>query len=158
MFYLFQPLNHLTNIKNWAKKHGVHLHISPDTFALTITRSGRIVRLQPRFVTKESGKIGYKREYENIGAFVGWVLPNTPTWPAASDKIFFKQQANALKLRIPAAWNNGEFLSEDYLIKIRNGSFGRDIQGPFKASRLHKPLSSTSEYYEQFIPGRSVAR
>lgn len=156
MFYIFQPLHHLNRISQWVKDRGGQVHVSADTFALSIHIDSRVVRLQPRFSTKVSGRIGYTRQFDGKGAFIGWVQEASPTWPESLDKGLFKLSANKLKLRVPAGWNTGDFLAEDYLIKTRNGSFGQNITGPYKASETRRPLEGQQQFYEQFIPGRSM--
>jgi hypothetical protein len=156
MFYIFQPLHHLNRISQWVKNHDGHVHVSADTFALSIHIGSRVVRLHPRFSTKISGKISYTRQFDGKGAFIGWVPESLETWTESLDKAQFKLTANKLRLRVPAGWNTGDFLTEDYLIKTRTGSFGENIFGPFKASQIKKPLEGANQFYEQFIPGRSM--
>lgn len=156
MFYIFQPLHHLNRISDWVKAQGGQVHLSAETFALTLHVSGRVIRLQPRFSTRVSGKLGYTRLFDGKGGFIGWVHDASTHWRESADKARFKMTARQLQLRVPAGWNTGEFLAEDYLIKSRTGSFGENMDGPYKASRLKKALQSPDQFYEQFIVGKSI--
>ncbi len=156
MFYIFQPLHHLNRISEWVKSKGGQVHLSAETFALSLHLDGRVIRLQPRFSTRISGKLSYTRLFDGKGGFIGWVHDSAILWKESRDKAQFKLTANQLKLRVPAGWNSGKFLAEDYLVKSRTGSFGENMGGPYKASKLQKPLESNDQFYEQFIPGKSI--
>ncbi len=125
--------------------------------SLTLTRGARVQRLVPRFVVQRNGRLCYIRAFEEEGSFAGWHPADPESWPLAQDKLAFKRQASAMGLRVPAAWNDGHALADDFVLKNRAGSFGEEVQGPFKTSTFDfsRPLKD-GDYFEQFITGRSA--
>ena len=82
-------------------------------------------------------------------------MPETPQLNLAQDKGVFKKFASDAGLLVPAGWSTGEALCDDFLIKNRQGSFGVDIQGPFKKCK-HEATLAAGEFCEQFIFGKSL--
>lgn len=133
------------------------MHLSPHSMTLTLTRGQHVQRLVPRFVVQREGRLSYIRAFEEEGSFAGWHLADPQSWPLAQDKLAFKRQASAMGLRVPAAWNDDKPLADNFVLKNRNGSFGAEVHGPFKAEAFDfsQPLKSGA-YFEQFVAGRSA--
>lgn len=148
-------MHHLDAVQAWAVQAGVHVHLSSSSLALTLSRAGKQWLLVPRFVQQIDGKLSYTRTRQRDTTLVGWVMPETPQLNLAQDKGVFKKFASDAGLLVPAGWNTGASLSDDFLIKNRQGSFGVDIQGPFKKSTQEVVLE-TGEFCEQFIFGKSL--
>ncbi len=148
-------MHHLDAVQTWATQAGVHVHLAFSSLALTLTHAGKQWLLVPRFVQQINGKLSYTRTRQRDMTLVGWVLPETPLLNLAQDKGVFKRFASNAGLLVPAGWNSGAALSDDYIIKNRQGSFGIDIQGPFKKLE-HSPALVTGEFCEQFIFGKSL--
>ncbi len=148
-------MHHLDAVQTWAAKTGVHVHLASSSLALTLSRAGKQWLLAPRFVQQVDGKLSYTRARQRDSTLVGWVMPETPALNLAQDKGVFKKFASDAGLLVPAGWNTGTALSNDYLIKKRQGSFGVDIQGPFKKSTQEAVLTK-GEFCEQFIFGQSL--
>ena len=157
MSFILSPLQHLRGIRRWADAQGVHMHLSPQSMSLTLTRGSQVQRLVPRFVVQRGGRLSYIRTFEDEGSFVGWHTTDPESWPLAQDKLAFKRQASAMGLRVPAAWNDSHALAENFVLKSRTGSFGEEVQGPYKISSFDfTPPLEKDGYYEQFISGRSA--
>jgi hypothetical protein len=148
-------MHHLDAVQTWAQEFGVHVHLASKTLALTLSHAGRQWVLMPRFVQHVAGKLSYTRTRQKDTTLVGWVTPQTPRLNLAQDKVMFKKFANGAGLLVPAGWNTGAALSDDFLIKKRQGSFGVDIQGPFKKSKQEVVLAD-GEFCEQFIFGKPL--
>lgn len=156
MLYVLNPLNHVRAVRRWADVHGVQMHLSVSSWSLTLTRGQQVQRLVPRFVVQRDGRLCYVRAFDDTAGFAGWHHPHQEGWPLASDKVTFKRQASAMGLRVPAGWNTGVPLANDFLRKKRTGSFGSDIDGPFNAKVCDSQPLADETYYEQFISGRSA--
>lgn len=148
-------MHHLDAVQTWAQQAGVHVHLASSSLALTLSRSSKQWFLAPRFVQQIGGKLSYTRTRQRDTTLVGWVIPETPQLNLAQDKGVFKKFASDAGLLVPAGWNTGAALSDDFLIKTRQGSFGVDIQGPFKRSKQEVTLTK-GEFCEQFIFGKSL--
>lgn len=148
-------MHHLDAVQTWAAQAGVHVHLASNSLALTLSRAGKQWLLAPRFVQQMDGKLSYTRTRQRDTTLVGWVMPETPQLNLAQDKGVFKKFASDAGLLVPAGWNTSAALSDDFLIKKRQGSFGVDIQGPFKKSAQQAALA-TDEFCEQFIFGKSL--
>jgi hypothetical protein len=157
MSFILNPLQHLRTVRRWADAQSVHMHLSPHSMSLTLTRGQRVKHLVPRFVVQREGRLCYIRSFEEEGNFAGWHQANPESWPLAQDKLAFKRQANAMGLRVPSAWNDDKPLADSFVLKNRTGSFGVEVHGPFKGAAFDfsQPLKPGS-YLEQFISGRSA--
>lgn len=157
MSFILNPLKHLRTVRRWADAQGVHLHLSPHSMALTLTRGQRVKHLVPRFVVQREGRLCYVRAFEEEGNFAGWHQADPESWSLAQDKLVFKRQANAMGLRVPAAWNDDKPLADNFVLKNRTGSFGVEVHGPFNGSRFDfSQALKPGTYFEQFISGLST--
>lgn len=157
MSFILNTLQHLRAVRRWADAQGVHMHLSPHSMALTLTRGKNVQHLQPRFVMLREGRLCYIRAFEEEGSFVGWHQAEPPSWPLAQDKLAFKKQASAMGLRVPAAWNDASALAESFILKNKTGSFGEAIDGPFRHDSFDfSQTLKQGDYFEQFISGRSA--
>jgi hypothetical protein len=153
--YKLAFMQHLDAVQTWAQQAGVHVHLSASSLALTLSRAGKQWLLAPRFVQQLDGRLSYTRTRKRDTTLVGWVMPETPKLNLAQDKGVFKKFASDAGLSVPAGWNTGAALSDDFLIKNRQGSFGVDIQGPFKKS-AQEAILKKDQFCEQFIFGKSL--
>ncbi len=148
-------MHHLNAVQTWSQEANVHVHLACSSLALTLSRAGKQWLLVPRFVQETDGKLSYTRTLQKDATLVGWVMPETPQLNLAQDKGVFKKFASDAGLLVPAGWNTGEALSDDFLIKARQGSFGVGIRGPFNKS-MQKTTLAKGEFCEQFIFGKSL--
>lgn len=148
-------MHHLNAVQTWSQQSNVHVHLACSSLALTLSRAGKQWLLVPRFVKETDGKLSYTRTHQEGSTLVGWVMPETPQLNLAQDKGVFKKFASDAGLLVPAGWNTGSALSDDFLIKNRQGSFGVGIQGPFKKSTQEVALAK-GDFCEQFIFGKSL--
>jgi hypothetical protein len=86
MSFILNPLQHMRTVRRWAGAHGVHMHLSPHSMSLTLTKGQRVQRLVPRFVVLREGRLSYIRAFEEEGSFAGWHLADPESWPLAQDK------------------------------------------------------------------------
>ena len=160
MHYVFGFVHHLRQVRRWARARGARLEFDPQTFHLLIGVPGKpAARFHPRFIFQTPDKIsGYTHEFGEEGGFVGWLPYWGKRWPAAADKIVFKRYCEHVGIRTPAAWPCSESAPHDYIVKPRNGSFGRNIRGPYRAAMTTAEAAAPGEldYCEQFIKGESV--
>lgn len=157
MSYILNSLQHLRAVRRWADTQGVQMHLSARNWSLTLTRGQVVQRLAPRFVVQREGRLCYVRSFEEDGSFAGWHQPDQVGWTLARDKIAFKRQASAMGLRVPSGWNTAQALAKDFVLKRRDGSFGAEVHGPYRAASWQFSESlEEGGYYEQFISGRSA--
>lgn len=157
MSYILNSLQHLRAVRRWADTQGVQMHLSARSWSLTLTRGQVVQRLVPRFVVHRDGRLCYVRAFEEEGSFAGWHQPDQVGWSLARDKIAFKRHASAMGLRVPSGWNTAQAMANDFVLKRREGSFGAEVHGPYRAASWLFPESLEEDaYYEQFISGRSA--
>ena len=157
MQFLFQPLNHLRPIRAWAASRGGEVEFDVATFVLSISVGSRSCRLIPRFSIRTANGLAYTNVFGEQGAFVGWLPYDVRRWPAATDKVIFKQWCSEQGLRTPEWGFEPLGPNVDYLVKGRRGSFGKGISGPFAAGAAepHGGLPSDC-IYEAFKFGRAA--
>jgi hypothetical protein len=157
MLFIHNPLRHLEAIRRWSDAAGAVTQLSARTWTLSVAVNTQSCLLQPRFVVRREGVLGYSCRFEDLGTFVGWSPVGIPSWPLAQDKYAFKLSLMTAGFRVPAAGDTAEALKGDFIVKSRTGSFGREMRGPYKAyaATAAGPLPSNS-YYEQFIDGRAA--
>jgi hypothetical protein len=158
MQFLYNVLNHLQPVRQWAKIHGVRVLLDAETFALSLLAGDLTVRLQPRFlIALEDGSKAYTSYFSSRCRFVGWLPYRIKRWSLASDKLVFKRWCAERGLLVPDGWQEARKPQADYLVKPVHGSFGRGIRGPFRAATPPGPLASGAQqalFCEQFIAGR----
>lgn len=157
MIYFFQPLNHLRNVRVWARQHDAHVSLDADTYRVTITRADRAVTLIPRFIMQMESGLAYTNHFgDDDTSFCGWLPYDVKRWPIASDKLAFKQYCEQVGLPIPAYSLQGmQQPGTDFIVKGRQGSFGRGIRGPFRSgsTEAHAVALGHGEFFEQFVKG-----
>lgn len=158
MFFIFQPLNHLVRIREWARRHGAEFSLDAATFHLRIALRGRAVQMIPRFIMETRAGLAYTTHFADDAGFVGWLPYEVKRWPIATDKLAFKRFCEQAGLPVPAYWRTGSPRSDDFIVKGQQGSFGQNIRGPYRADTVDAQAVSPgpNEYCEQFIVGDSV--
>lgn len=158
MFFIFQPVNHLVRIREWARRHGAELSLDAGTFHLRVSRRQQTAHLIPRFIVETNAGLAYTTHFPDDGGFVGWLPYEVKRWPIATDKLAFKHYCKQVGLPVPAHWHAGAAQGSDFIVKGQQGSFGQNIRGPFRAGSLEAQSVSLAqnEYCEQFIVGESV--
>jgi hypothetical protein len=159
MHFLFGVFNHIQPIRRWARKHKATLDLSIDDFRLSIRLGDRVVNFIPKFLVQVSdGRAAYTSTFTDRCRFTGWLPYQLKKWPIATDKITFKQYCAARGLRATRHWTSGSPLSEHFIIKPRNGSFGSGMRGPFSIKDYETVKGSLPQnaYFEQFVSGRAA--
>jgi len=157
MHFLFQPLNHLRPIRAWAASRGAKLALDAETFALQVSLGDRTCHFVPRFSIRTPNGFAYTNVLGDQGSFVGWLPYEVRRWPAAVDKLNFKQWCVDQGLRTPQWGVEPLGPTLDFLIKGRRGSFGQGITGPYPAahgaSMAELPVDC---FYEAFKFGQAA--
>ncbi|RKP52532.1 hypothetical protein [Trinickia fusca] len=157
MHHFFQPLNHLRNIRVWARRHDASVSLDAVTFRVTVTRDGRVVTLVPRFIMEMDTGFAYTNHFgDDDTLFCGWLPYDVKRWPLASDKLAFKQYCEQAGLPVPAYSLQGmQQPDTDFIVKGRQGSFGRGIRGPFRSgsAQAQAVVLSPGQFFEQFVQG-----
>lgn len=125
------------------------------SFELTLALGDRKATLYPRFAGDHGDRMAYFDHFSGDWSFVGWLPYKLRRWELAKDKLVFKRAAQARGLRVPAGWREGPPLAEHFIVKPTQGSFGREIRGPF-GPRHPFEGDHGAAYFEQFIVGRSA--
>jgi hypothetical protein len=157
MQHFFQFQGHLKPLRHWARRHGATLALSVDSFRLTVSLAQRQLELIPRFSIRTSQGLAYTNQYNDTG-FVGWAPYDFKRWPVSTDKLAFKHHFLQCGLKVPALLEGAAVCEQDYVVKARRGSFGQQVQGPFRPggrSFVDLPLTE-GEFCERFVFGRAV--
>lgn len=155
MEYLHNLLRHLQVIKKWCRANSATLAVDADSLVVSIDLQGRKVRLLPKFLLRiNATQAAYVVDPPvERGRFAGWLPYSMKRWDIGSDKLTFKAYCQNLGLRTPRLWGRDEQPSADHIVKLRKGSFGRDILGPYRAGeQLGTPLGHDA-FKEEFISG-----
>jgi len=129
------------------------------SFQLRVSARNRYYDLIPQFIYRKEGRYQYSpvmpADLDGIG-FIGWLPYFNKRWPAATDKLAFKEFCSENGLRTPRYSTKSADHLNDCIIKQRHSSFGYNIRGPFKNLDRTEPqsLAGENEYYEEFIPGK----
>jgi len=156
VFYFSRFTKQVDPIRRWMLERQAAMSLDFTSFELTLSHGDRTVTLYPRFAGDHGGRMAYFDHFSGEWSFVGWLPYKLRRWELAKDKLTFKRTAQARGLRVPAGWREGPPLAEHYIVKPVQGSFGREIRGPF--GPLHPFVGERGEvaYFEQFIVGRSA--
>lgn len=158
-FYLFNPIIHLQPIRKWARKSMFEVKLDPISFLLELSCATRSIPLYPRFLIRvDAETTAYTHTFTDECRFVGWLPYRAKQWPIATDKIIFKRYCEREGLRVAKSWREGPPLTENYILKPRNGSFGKGIRGPFRNSDwLQIQTELTPDlFFEEFVAGQPV--
>ncbi|KEZ01635.1 hypothetical protein GQ57_33855 [Burkholderia sp. MSh2] len=133
---------------------GFELIIAGESLQALLRRGERYWTLQPRFLAKVNGIAQYTPALiDEVTHFAGWLPDRSKRWPAASDKLAFKQWAQQAGLRVPAYGSSTSDDMANVVVKQAASSFGAQIEGPFRSSSQYPIEPSRSEYYERFVDG-----
>jgi hypothetical protein len=154
-------LEHAKVIAAWAAKHQATATIDVATMGMTLRHGSKTAHLTPQFVgTRPDGLLAYFPQATNVcNGFVGWLPYPVQQWSISTSKLEFKQTMRRVGLATPAAWTDGQEITEDYIIKKDRSAFGYGIQGPFRppSSQNLPPKLNAGEYAEAFKVGQ-IAR
>lgn len=146
--------DHVRWLRQAALDAGFELIIAGESMQALLRRGERFWALQPRFLATVNGIAQYTPALiDEVTHFAGWLPDRSKRWPAASDKLEFKQWAMQVGLRTPVFAMS---TSEDFanvVVKQAASSFGAQIEGPFRSSSDYPIEPSRGEYYEQFVDG-----
>jgi hypothetical protein len=153
-------LQHAMVVSEWISRHGARGGIDARTQVMEITCNGRTVRFHPQFVIENAdGSMGFAAQMLlNVSGFVGWMPYQGKAWPAAQDKLAFKELAQAHGMRTPKWTQDASQARGAVLVKARRSTLGRAQRGPYEMGLVGGVALSLAEgeYCEQFIAGRLV--
>jgi hypothetical protein len=164
--YLGLLYYHFKKLQDWGIKNNAQVTLNVNTFAVEVKCRGRYYTLYPMFAGEVEGRRMYVSTMPpSASGFCGWRPYGAMDCPHSKNKILFKNFLREKGIRTPeyvehlkAAMN----LDFDYIVKNSNGSFGRQIDGPFRKNetvdpgRINYSGSSETAYAEQFIEGSIV--
>ena len=153
-------LQHALAVGEWMTAHRATGGLDVVTLQMQISLGGKSVRFYPQFTTRPAeGDVCFIAQLQpGVDGFVGWYPYQRKVWPAAQNKIAFKQIAQRAKIRIPAWSRQLDDAKGVFLIKSETSSFGLGQRGPY-VRKLGQDIPDNlqladGEYIEQFILGR----
>jgi hypothetical protein len=160
MLYLTSFHRHSLAINRVCSEHpGVRADINLNDFGLTVSHRGESSVWRPRFLARLDKRLVYvDRPHPSTSNFVGWLPYALRQWPASTDKLIFKQEAERAGIRTPAACTDPALIGGPFIVKKARSSFGEGIRGPFLAYDAENAAHrlGPGEFYENFILGHIV--
>jgi hypothetical protein len=161
--YLWTSFNHFGAVQRWANETGAAANLDVRDFSMEVKHRGRYYRMYPMFRGSANGRVMHLSQLTpDVIGFGGWRPYQTLTHPHSSDKKLFKAWLQECGLPCPAALDCiGEPPGTDYVLKERNGSFGRGLYGPYRGGTA--PADGAAHraargelFGEQFVAGRML--
>jgi hypothetical protein len=165
MAYINAFLNHFRCIGEWASRNVAAVHLDVATFELEVKCRHRYFHFFPQFVGNTDGRLHYTPAISpNTVGFAGWRPYRTLSLELSQDKLLFKKVAAAAGLKVPDQWlvEGAQAPPRDYLLKSSTGSFGYELDGPFRAGTPIQPREADTAdrrgtaFAEAFIRGRAL--
>lgn len=160
MQYLTSFYRHCEAVHVAALRHpGLQVRVDLSDYSLHLAQEQQRQAWRPRFVTTIKGRMVYVDKPDAAArGFVGWTPYSIRQWPAATDKVIFKQYAMGAGIPTPAACTDPGEIGGPFLIKKARSSFGEGIRGPFTHfdGKNAEHQLGAGEYYENFILGHIV--
>jgi hypothetical protein len=148
-------LQHTLAVSTWMQQHDARGGIDPRNLGMEISQGERAVRFYPQFTIERHGQLAFVPKLQpGVSGFVGWLPQPGKAWKEAGDKLAFKTFARSHGLRTPLCGGPGTLPACDYLVKKASSTLGRDLYGPFPASRAAE--IPPGHFWEQFVRGRVV--
>jgi hypothetical protein len=164
--YLGVLLYHLWQLQEWAEKKDAQLNLDIKTFNLEVKYRGRYYTMYPTFQEKINDRLVYVTTMPRSSSFFGgWRPYRVVTHTHSISKIPFKKFLCEENIRTPRYIENFDSATElefDYILKNSKGSFGYQIDGPFRRQQLidrakvQYKNQSENIFIEQFIEGHIV--
>jgi len=162
--YLNAIFNHFRAIQAWAGDKDAKITLDLKNFELEVKYRGRYFMMYPIFQARAEGLSMHTSMLSpSVFGFGGWRPYQSFTHGHSTDKRLFKTFLTEAGLRTPASlqvFDGVEPPSFDYILKGAVGSFGKEIEGPFRAGTPLQQVrggaagSRESVFAEQFIQGR----
>jgi hypothetical protein len=155
-------LQHAHAVGAWMRTHGATGGTDVGTLQMQISLKGKSLRFFPQFTCDtDDGGIAFSPQLmDGVNGFVGWYPYQPKAWPAAQNKLAFKQLAARHQLRIPAWSQDIRQVKGAFIVKAERSSLGRGMHGPYRVQEGQAPTASLDlskgEYAEQFIMGRML--
>jgi hypothetical protein len=156
MAYALSFLSHVNSISTCLPLFGGRAEIDFETAHVEIRARGRRVQLQPQFVVVKNGSMAFTPKLvSDAVSFCGWRAYFNRVWPAAVEKLTFKEFCTANRLRAPSYWINPQDVSKPAVLKRSRSSFSQGISSPSmpETIRASNPVLTHGEYFDEFIPG-----
>lgn len=155
--YASELINHVKEIARWTAERGASSSMLMPTGVLRIQWKNKVFEFQSQFKNRSadgSWQLTPGLSPHSIG-FCGWLPYFNKQWPAACQKLEFKQFASNSGIRTPEYWTtSGTY--KNVVKKLEVSSFGNGVSGPFShvnAANSEHQLRH-GEYFERFVPGR----
>ena len=157
--YMTMLTNHLRAVKSWGEKQAAHASIDVESFQMEVKARNRYFTLHPQFRARINGQlVNVGQLSDESTGFLGWLPYKQMKWPLSTDKLLFKAFGADRGLRVPAWCFPPAQLGHDFILKRSMGSFGRDIEGPFRAGEAFAGFAEGRGvgFAEQFIRGTNL--
>jgi len=160
--YLNVTFNHFAALQKWITETGGAATLDMNDFTVEVKHRGRYYRMYPMFQAHVDGSLVHLPTLTpQVKGFGGWRPYQTLTHPHSSDKQLFKQFLAEAGLRTPQAWGAvAGPPQKDYVLKARQGSFGRGLFGPYRAGVQPTAGAQQGEdgtmFAEQFVSGQML--
>jgi hypothetical protein len=146
--------DHVRWLRQAALDAGLELIIAGESLQALLRQGERFWALQPQFLARVNGVSQYTSALiDGVTHFAGWLPARDKRWPAANDKLIFKQWARQVGLSTPAYDTSTASDMSNVVVKRAASSFGAQVQGPFRRSSECQIAPSQGEYYEQYVDG-----
>lgn len=148
-------LHHHMWLRAAIQEAGAEALLSFDTYEAVIRRGAAYWMMYPKFLAELKGARQYVHTLSpEVFMFAGWLPYRQKNWPAAADKLVFKETARKLDLLVPAHAVAPSPALAEFIVKRPKSSFGAEIRGPYRQSQQPPPELGGEEFFEQFIAGR----
>lgn len=149
-------LQHSLAVNHWIRRNGAEGTVDAISYRLELRLRGRTVKFQPQFVIlNHDGSVGFSPELSSrVLGFVGWLPYFNKAWSAAQDKKHFRRLAVENGLTVPQELNAGTTAQWPFLLKERQSSLCKGLQGPFPAGRT--VAVNDGSFAERFVFGQMV--
>jgi hypothetical protein len=145
MNFVSPLMNHFKAVKTWSDAFNGEAKLDVTSFKLEIRARNRFFLLHPQFIANLNGRLGYVPTLSpDSGGFVGW-LPYQPiSWPLSGDKLIFKTKVKSAGFTTPDFWMKSDLPTEDFVMKNSVGSFGYQLNGPFRNAELPPDVGASA--------------
>lgn len=151
-------INHFKALLNACSLCPVELSLNFNNFQMYAKFNNKTFVFYPQFLTITNDEPKYTHIFNHdVVCFNGWRPYSYENLSQIfSDKLHFKKALSKLGFLTPAYSLDNNNLLNNAIIKRREGSFGKNLRGPFRTAADYHLDLNVGEFCEKFINGRIV--